>query len=288
MRALVARGDDVTALTRSVQSPSSRALAAQGGVRLVAWTDDWRPLVSGVEAVVNLAGEPVVGRRWSSEQKRRILASRVDATRSLVEAMRAAPTPPTVFVSASAVGFYGARGDDALDESSPAGADFLARVCVDWEAEAMKAPERVRTVLLRIGIVLGEEGGSLAEMVRPFRLGAGGPIGSGRQWVSWIHRDDVVRLVLHALETPGIVGALNATAPAPVRQADLARGIGRTLGRPSWLPVPKFALRLALGEVATMLVEGQRVFPKRALASGFQFAHTDLEKSLKELLAPRT
>jgi uncharacterized protein (TIGR01777 family) len=284
VRALSVRGDAVTALTRNVEAPASRALAALPGVRLATWSDDWRPLVADSDAVVNLAGEPVVGRRWSPEQKARIRASRIETTRSLVEAMRSAPRPPAAFLSASAVGFYGAHADEPLDESAPAGSDFLSQVCVEWEHEAQRAPEGVRTVVLRIGIVLGEQGGSLAEMVRPFRLGAGGPIGSGRQWVSWVHRDDVVRLALHALDTPDLSGILNATAPEPVRQAELARAIGRALGRPSWLPVPRIALRLALGEVASMLVEGQRVVPARALASGFRFEHGDLARSLEALL----
>jgi len=287
VEALSKRGDAVVVLTRSPQGASARQLATLPGVRAVAWGSDpggaWESMVEQADAVVNLAGEPVVGRRWSAGQKARIRDSRVQSTQALVQAMQAAARKPSVFVNASAIGWYGDRGDETLDESAPPGADFLAQVCIDWEAAAKKAPAAVRTVLLRIGIVLGEEGGSLAEMVRPFRLGVGGPLGTGRQWISWIHRDDLVSMLLFALDGT-IEGAVNGTAPRPVQQADLAKAIGRTLHRPSWLPVPHFALKLALGEVADMLMGGQRVLPKRAQEAGFVFRHVDLDAALRDIL----
>jgi uncharacterized protein (TIGR01777 family) len=288
VEALSQRGDEVVVLTRNPEGRAARRLAALPKVRAEGWTagpgGDWYALVDGADAVVNLAGEPVVGHRWSGAQKRRILESRVLTTRAVVEAIEAAKVRPRVFVNASAIGYYGPREDEELDETARAGADFLADVCDAWEAEARKATKWTRAVQLRIGIVLGEEGGSLAEMVRPFKLGAGGPIGSGRQWVSWIHRDDLVSLVLHALDHEALSGPVNATAPAPVRNAELSREIGRVLHRPSWLPVPEFALRVALGEVAGMLVRGQRVVPRKALESGFRFAHAQLGPALEGIL----
>jgi len=288
VEALSRRGDEVVLLTRNPEGRAAKQLAGLPKVRAEGWTagpgGDWAGLVDGADAVVNLAGEPVVGHRWSGEQKRRILESRLRSTRGMVEAIREAKQRPRVFVNASAIGFYGAHEDEELDENARAGADFLADVCDAWEAEARKAAPLTRAVQLRIGIVLGEEGGSLAEMVRPFKLGAGGPIGSGRQWVSWIHRDDLVSLILYAIDHDTLSGPVNATAPTPVRNADLAREIGRVLHRPSWLPVPEIALRVALGEVAGMLVRGQRVVPKKALAAGFRFAHADLRPALEGIL----
>jgi uncharacterized protein (TIGR01777 family) len=288
VKTLSGRGDQLVVLTRSPQGRSATRLSSMPNVRVVPWDAEspglWRSELDGADAVINLAGEPVVGKRWSEAQKRRILDSRVLSTRALVEAMAAARRPPAVLVNASAIGYYGAHGDETLDEAGPAGGDFLAQVCRDWEAEAVRAEPRTRVVVVRIGIVLGEEGGSLAEMVKPFRLGAGGPIGTGRQWVSWIHRDDLVAMLLFAVDHVDVRGVLNGTAPTPVRNAELAREMGRVLNRPSWLPAPKFALRVALGEVAAMLVEGQRVVPKRALEAGFSFAHPDLSQSLAELL----
>ena len=288
VEALSGRGDEVVVLSRHPQGAGSRALSSLKSVTIRGWSSepggDWSSVVDGADAVVNLAGEPVVGRRWSDEQKRRILESRVQATRAVVAAIAKAGRKPKVLVNASAVGFYGFREDDRLDETASAGTDFLAQVCLAWEDEARKASGHTRTVMLRIGIVLGEEGGSLSEMVRPFKLGAGGPIGSGRQWVSWIHRDDLVSMILFAIDTPGVEGPLNATAPEPVRNVDLSRAIGRVLHRPSFLPVPEIALRVALGEVAGMLVRGQRVVPKKAQEAGFRFAHAELEPSLRGIL----
>jgi uncharacterized protein (TIGR01777 family) len=233
------------------------------------------------QGVVNLAGEPIAARRWTRAQKARILDSRVLATRALVEAMAAASARPGVLVSASAVGWYGPRGDEPLDETAGPGTDFVAEVCRAWEAEAERAAALgVRVVRLRIGIVLAPDGGALARMLIPFRAGLGGPFGTGRQWMSWVHRDDVVGLVLAALASEAWQGPVNATAPAPVTNRDFARTLGRVLGRPAVLPVPAIALRLALGEMASMLLTGQRVLPKAAQAHGYSFRYPELGAAL--------
>ncbi|HLK10526.1 MAG TPA: TIGR01777 family oxidoreductase [Candidatus Binatia bacterium] len=238
------------------------------------------------QAVVNLAGEPIAARRWTRAQKARIRDSRVLATRALVEGMAAASPRPTVLVSASAVGWYGPRGDEPLDETAAPGEGFLAEVCRAWEGEALRAEALgVRVVLLRIGVVLAPDGGALARMLIPFRAGLGGPLGNGRQWVSWVHRDDVVGLVLAALATDVWRGPVNATAPAPVTNRDFARALGRVLGRPAVLPAPALALRLALGEMASMLLTGQRVLPKVAEERGYAFRHPGLAAALEACIA---
>ncbi|MBZ5604850.1 MAG: TIGR01777 family oxidoreductase [Acidobacteriia bacterium] len=220
------------------------------------------------DAVVNLAGEPVA-QRWTAAAREKIRSSRVDGTRRLVEAMR--KNPPKVLVSASAIGYYGSRGDDVLTESSAPGDDFLAKVCIEWEREAMRAEEfGVRVVILRIGVVLGPGGGALAKMLPIFRLGLGGPIADGRHWMSWIHIDDMVRLIEFALENP-IRGVLNATAPNPVTNAEFTRELARVVHRPAIFPVPKFVLRMLYGEMASILWASQRVLPEAANLAGFDF-----------------
>ena len=195
---------------------------------------------------------------------------------------------PAVLVNASAVGFYGPRGDEEIPEDTAAGRDFLAEVCEAWEAEARRAETHgTRVIRLRVGLVLGEAGGVLEKMIPAFQLFAGGPLGDGRQWVPWVHLDDVVGLIAFALDTADLQGALNATAPAPVRFRDFAAALGAALGRPSWLPVPAFALRLVVGEMAEAALTGQRAVPRKALAAGFRFAHTDLREALRAVLAER-
>lgn len=242
--------------------------------------------LAGADAVVNLAGEPIAARRWTAARKERIRESRVNVTRALASAIASAERKPSVFVSASAVGYYGPRGDEEIDESTPPPAtpDFLSRVCQDWEREARAAEPHTRVVLLRTGIVLGKGGGALAKMLLPFRMGVGGPVGTGRQWMSWIHMDDEVGLILHALGSEAVRGPLNATAPSPVTNADLSHALGRALHRPSFMVAPAFALRLALGEMADMLLTGQRVLPRAALASGYRFRHPELQGALRALL----
>jgi len=281
---LSASGADVVVLTR-------RTTAAAARHRLIEWNPDgtavgaWAESVNGAAAVINLAGESIAGSRWSAAHKQRILDSRVRATRSLVDAIRRADAPPPVFVSGSAVGYYGPCDDRLLDESAQPGSDFLARVCVEWEKEAHAAEDRTRVVLIRTGLVLERDGGALPQMLLPFKLGAGGPVGSGRQYWPWIHRDDWISLVVWALRTPSIAGAVNATAPQPVTNREFARALGRALHRPSFMPAPAFALRLMLGEMAdALLLSGQRAIPAKAEREGFSFRHRRVEDALAAIL----
>jgi uncharacterized protein (TIGR01777 family) len=246
--------------------------------------NNWKSSLSGCDGVVNLAGEPIAEKRWTADQKQVILNSRRLGTQRLVEAIAQANPKPAVLVSASAIGYYGTSETARFDETSPVGTDFLAQVCQAWEAEAQAVTSAgVRLVLLRIGIVLGN-GGALAKMLPPFKLFAGGPIGSGNQWFSWIHRDDLVSLILYALTQPSLEGVLNATAPTPVRMGELSNMLGQVLNRPSWLPVPAFALEALLGDGAKVVLEGQQVLPTRTQASGFQYQYPTLKPALTEIL----
>jgi uncharacterized protein (TIGR01777 family) len=232
---------------------------------------------------VNLAGEPLV-QRWNEEAKRRIRESRVEGTRRLVAEIAARAERPQTLVSASAVGYYGSRGDEVLTEASPQGTGFLAEVCAQWEEAANEGRALgMRIVKLRIGMVLGK-GGALARMLPAFRWCAGGPLGRGTQWVSWIHVEDVLRLIEFALEESRVFGVLNATAPNPVTNRQFTTALGRALHRPAILPVPAFALKLALGEVATVLLDSQRVLPRAALDRGFRFCHHEVGAALEDLL----
>lgn len=243
----------------------------------------WQQRVSGCDAVINLAGEPIA-QRWSSQQKKAIMESRQIGTRKLVEAIAIADQKPQVLVSGSAVGYYGTSGTTSFDESNDSGQDFLAQVCQNWEAEAQKVTEfGVRLVILRIGIVLAN-GGALGKMLGPFKMFAGGPIGSGQQWFSWIHRDDLVKLIIQAVEQENMSGVYNATAPNPVRMSKLCQTLGEVLNRPSWLPVPDFVLEILLGDGAIVVLEGQRVLPKKTQASGFSFQYPDLKPALAEIV----
>jgi uncharacterized protein (TIGR01777 family) len=243
--------------------------------------------LEGVDTVFHLAGESVAEGRWTVAQKQRIRDSRVLGTRHLVQAIRQASARPAVLVSASAVGYYGNRGDDELTESAPAGRDFLAEVCAAWEEEALAAQTfGVRVVTARTGIVLGAGGGALGKMLLPFKLGAGGPLGSGKQWMPWVHVTDLARLYHHAATAAAINGPMNAVAPNPVRNSEFTRALGRQLHRPAFLPAPYFGLRLAFGEFAQVLFDSQRVIPKVALESGFTFQYPEIAVALKEILAP--
>jgi uncharacterized protein (TIGR01777 family) len=239
----------------------------------------------GVDVVFHLAGEPVAEGRWTADKKRRIRDSRVLGTRHLVSGLAALENRPRVLVSVSAVGYYGDRGDEELVEASPAGRGFLAEVCVDWEREALAAEALgVRVVCARIGIVLAQGGGALARMLPAFRLGAGGKLGHGRQWMPWIHLDDVIGILLHASQNARIQGAINAVGPRPVTNADFTRALGRAVHRPAFLAVPKVALRLAFGEMGEILTDSQRVLPRLAEQTGYTFKHTDLDGALKAAL----
>mgnify|MGYP003582577688 CR=1 FL=1 len=274
---LLQAGHTVSVLTRD----PARARAQLPGVDAIATLEE----ASGVEAVVNLAGEPLMAGRWNAERKAAFRASRIGTTQALIAWMARQAARPRVLVSGSAIGYYGPRDDVALDESAAPGDDFAARLCLDWETEAMQAESLdVRTCRVRTGIVLGTEGGALAKMLPPFRMGVGGPMGDGRQWMSWIHRDDLVSLVQWLLERDQAGGAYNGTAPAPVTNRDFARALGKALHRPAVLPTPAFALTLGFGEMAQLLLTGQRVLPAHALAEGFTFRFPTLETALEDLL----
>ena len=268
------RGHEVVAFTRTPE----RAIP---GCTMRRFTLEAAPDLRGCEAVIHLAGEPIAG-LWTAAKKRRIAESRVLGTRRVVEAIHACAEKPEVFISGSAIGFYGDRGGEALTESAGPGSGFLAETVQAWEAEALRA-EGVRTVLLRTSIVLGK-GGALAAMSPAFRLGLGGPLGSGEQWMSWIHIDDLAQLALFAAENLDVRGPLNAAAPWPVRNAEFTRTLARVLRRPAFLRVPAFALR-ALGDLGRTLLASQRVLPAGATAHGFGFRFPDLQPALENVLA---
>ena len=243
----------------------------------------WKSAIRGCKAVVNLAGEPIAT-RWTSELKEEIKRSRVVVTKRIVDAINAIPEDerPEVLVNASAVGFYGTSESATFNESSPSGNDYLAEVCREWEAEASRA--QCRVVMLRTGIVLAREGGALAKMVPVFSMFAGGPLGSGKQWFSWIHRDDVVGMIMAAVEDGSWTGVYNATAPNPVRMGELCSALGEVMGRPSFVPVPDFALKTLLGEGAQVVLEGQRVLPNKAQQGGYTFKFSEVHEALRNLL----
>jgi uncharacterized protein (TIGR01777 family) len=245
----------------------------------------WQTALGGCDAVVNLAGAPIVDppHRWTEARKQAIRDSRVEATRCVGDALRHAERPPAVLVSGSAVGYYGSRADRVLDETASPGDDFLAKICIAWEEAAREVADVTRVTLLRTGIVLGPDGGALHNMLTPFRLGVGGPWGPGTQWWPWIHRDDVVGLMLLALERP-LPGAVNAVAPNPVTVNEFAKTLGAVLSRPALARVPEFALRLALGEAAEAMLASQRVVPRRALDAGYQFRFPDLRGALADVV----
>ena len=244
----------------------------------------WQESLSGCDGVVNLAGEPI-SERWTPEHKKAILESRQKITKTLVEAIEQANPRPSVLVNASAVGYYGTSETATFDETSPSGNDFLAQVCQTWEAEAQKVKEAgVRLAIIRTGIVLGN-GGALAKMIGPYQFFAGGPIGSGRQWLSWIHRDDLVNLIIEVLKRPELEGTFNATAPNPARMEQFSQTLGDVMNRPSWLPVPGFALDLLLGEGAKVVLEGQQVLPKKTQSVGFQYQYPELKSALTEIVS---
>jgi len=280
---LSTRGDEVTVLSRDPE----RARGALGpAVRALEWADpkaEAPPAESleGQDAVVHLLGEPVA-QRWTEEAKKEIRDSRVLSTRNLVAALHDARSGPTVLVSQSASGWYGARGDEKVDESEPAAGDFLARVCVEWEAEATKAEELgARVVLTRTGVVLSETGGALEKMLPPFKLGVGGPVAGGRQYVPWVHTDDVVGSLLHCLDSEAARGPVNVTAPEPVTNAELSKALGRVLHRPAVAPVPAFAIKALYGEMAAIVTTGVRAVPARLEELGYAFRRPGLDDALR-------
>lgn len=282
--ALVASGHDVTILTRR----PGAAAELPAPLRIVTALDQV-PDSARIDALVNLAGEPISNGLWTLAKRSRILRSRLDITRQVVNLIGRLKEPPEVLVSGSAIGWYGLRGDEALDETAGGTPCFSRDLCLRWEAAAAKAQDHgVRLVLLRTGLVLASEGGLLSRMLTPFELGLGGPFGCGGHWMSWIHRDDLVRMIVHAIATPTLEGPLNGTAPGPVRNRDFAKSLGRALHRPAILPAPAPPLRWALGDFAEeLLLRGQRILPAEALASGFQFTYPHLDRALDAIVGNR-
>lgn len=273
------RSDAENSSQRGAGDPSRRGITDSRGTDASGW------LPSGADAVVNLAGAPIA-RRWTKAAKRLIIHSRVETTRAVVAALaqRTSEGGPRILVNASAVGYYGPRGDEEVTEADTAGNDFLATVCLRWEEAAHEAEAfGVRVVRLRTGFVVGR-GGAMRLMTLPYRLFVGGPLGSGRQWLPWVHIDDVVGLIRFCLENPAVRGPINVTAPEPVRHGDFARALGRAMGRPSRLRVPAFAVRAVLGEMADMLLTGQRAVPAAALAAGYSFRRPHLDAALRSVV----
>jgi len=245
---------------------------------------EWEKAVDGADGIINLAGEPIAGKRWSDAQKEKLRSSRIDSTRALVQAIGKAKVKPKFLLSASAVGYYGPHGDEVVTEQTAAGADFLSSLCVDWEAEALKAEaDGVRVAVVRMGIVLDRGKGALKKMVPPFKMFLGGPLGSGNQWMPWIHIEDEIGLLLFLMESENARGAFNATAPHPVTMDEFAKSLGDALNRPSWVSVPPSALALMLGEMADVLVTGQRALPEAALKLGYDFKYPTISEALKSL-----
>jgi uncharacterized protein (TIGR01777 family) len=290
VRQLQARGDQPIVLTRRY-GPARQTLGPD--FKLIEGDPmrpgPWQQDAAECDAVINLAGENIFNHRWNDMFKGLITASRLNATRLVVEALgrkpRRADGRPKVLVNASAIGIYGPHGDEELTEDSPPGSDFLAGLSVEWE-KAARAVEAtgVRCAFVRIGIVLDKRGGALAPMLTPFRLFVGGPMAGGKQWMSWIHHDDMTGILLLALDNPSATGAINATAPNPVTNRDFAKALGRAMHRPSFMPTPRFVLRTALGEVAEVITTGQRVLPRRAPAFGYTFKYPQIDAALAEIM----
>ncbi|KAJ7541615.1 hypothetical protein O6H91_10G067300 [Diphasiastrum complanatum] len=282
VQTLVAGGHEVRVLTHSASN--ARSLFSGNMYRrvIIAEENDWPQFVQGSTGVINLAGPPI-STRWNAEVKAKIKTARIEVTKKVVEAINRTPQElrPSVLVSATAVGYYGTSENYTFDETSPSGNDYLSEVCREWEATAEKVDSTVRLVLVRIGVVLDKDGGALAKMLPIFKAFAGGPLGSGKQWFSWIHRDDLVSLLVEALSNPAYKGVINGTAPNPVRMGEMCNRLGVVLGRPSWLPVPEIALKAILGEGAFVVLEGQRVIPKKAQELGFDFKYRYVADALK-------
>ncbi|KAM1763633.1 hypothetical protein ACFX11_002958 [Malus domestica] len=255
---------------------------------MIAEEAQWKDSIQGSTGVVNLAGLPI-STRWSPEIKKEIKTSRIRVTSKVIDLINDLPDAvrPTVLVSSTAVGYYGTSETQVFDEQSPSGNDYLAEVCREWEGTARKVNKDVRLALIRIGVVLGKDGGALAKMIPLFMVFAGGPLGSGKQWFSWIHLDDIVNLIYEALSNPSYEGVINGTAPNPVRFAEMCEHLGNVLGRPSWLPVPDFALKAVLGEGASVVLDGQRVLPVRAKELGFSFKYSYVRDALQSIISQK-
>jgi uncharacterized protein (TIGR01777 family) len=275
----------VTVLTRSSQKITSWS----GNLRAEQWDTkslgSWTGVIDGADAVINLTGELIAGKRWTKRQKERILMSRVNSTRALVSSIEQAQRKPSVLINVSAVGFYGSVPDGDVTEASPRGNDFLAEVCSQWETEAFEAEKSgVRVVTPRLGVVLARDGGALTKLMMPFRFFAGGYVGTGRQWFPWIHIKDVMRAFLFLLNNPKVAGPVNTAAPQPLTMKEFTKTLGQVMRRPAWTAVPSFLLRLALGEMSGMLLTGQRVVPRKLLDAGFTFEYASAQTALTDII----
>lgn len=281
---LLREGHEVTALVRDQKKASVLPRETSLVTGEPSKPGKWQEAVAGHEVLINLAGASIF-KKWDQAYKQLLRDSRILTTRNLLEALPAAAGHTVTLLSTSAVGYYGFRRDEELDETSSGGTDFLAVLARDWEAEALKARDKgVRVVLTRFGVVLGGDGGALDQMTMPFRFFVGGPLGSGRQWFSWIHIEDLCRAALFVISHDEIQGPVNFTAPYPVTNRDLAKAIGKTLNRPSFMPAPSFMISLVLGEFGSVILNGQRVVPKVLQSNGFRFDFADVESALKDLL----
>lgn len=280
---LLKEGHNLVIITRSPKKYEDEAASNQ---RFLSWDSDLVSEMNNSDVVINLAGENIFGQRWNEEVKTRIYNSRIDATRSLVEAMEKAESKPSTLISASASGIYGDQGDAIITEEHKAANDFLAKVCIDWEAESQKASKfGVRVVNPRIGIVLEEGGGALEKMIPPFRLFVGGPVGDGKQYMSWIHRLDLVNALIYPIDEKELVGAYNVCSPNPATMNELSRTLGDVMNRPSFFRVPKFALDIALGEAAQPITGSVRMQPKKLQIHGFEFRFEELEEALADIIS---
>jgi len=281
---LVKDGHEVTILTRSLKGAKGSLPGISHLQGDPSQKGPWQETIKDHDAVINLAGASIFS-KWTEEHKKAIRESRVNTTRNIVEGIPSHPEKSFPLFSTSAVGYYGFCGDEELTEESPHGDDFLARIASEWEGEALKAREKgARVVITRFGIVMGEKGGALGQMIPLFKKFIGGPIGSGRQWFSWVHIKDLAEAFTFLLKHPEISGPVNVCSPNPVRNKDLAKALGRALRRPSFMPAPGFMIKLALGEFGSVILEGQRVIPKRLLDSGFAFQYPEIDKALQEIV----
>lgn len=281
--ALTEAGHQVTWLVRSEKKALESAAPVSFVVGDPTRNGKWQDSVGDHELLINLAGATIF-RKWTSDYKKLIYDSRILTTRNLVDSARAGSR----LISTSAVGYYGFTGDEKLDEQAPPGSGYLAELAVDWEKEAFNGTGKgLNVAVTRFGVVLGRDGGALAQMTLPFKFFAGGPLGSGRQWMSWIHSEDLCRAVLFLLENPNVEGPVNFCSPDPIQNRDLAKKLGKTLGRPSFMPAPAFAINLVLGEFSSVILKGQRAIPKKLLENGFSFKFPDVQSALNDLLIPR-
>jgi uncharacterized protein (TIGR01777 family) len=281
---LIQDGNEVTILTRSPRGPEIRGAGIYYLQGDPTQKGHWQEAIKNHDAIINLAGASIFS-KWTEKHKKAIRESRVNTTRNIVEAIPSRPERPVTLFSTSAVGYYGFHGDEELFEESPPGNDFLAKIAVEWEGEALKAREKgARVITTRFGIVMGEKGGALSQMIPLFKRYIGGPIGSGKQWFSWIHIKDLAGAFAFLLKHPAITGPVNVCSPNPVRNKDLARALGKALRKPSFTPAPGFMIKLVLGEFGSVILEGQRVIPRKLLENGFVFQYPDIDKALQSIV----